>query len=101
MDPAQVHKVEKQLMQSKEEHEMEIRGIQNQAEQMKAEVSELKNATTHSIAHSSGRVHSLQVRATNPSPCPARIFPYGSRKLLCGQEGHASLLRLSPSRPTP
>jgi len=74
---AQVHKVDKQLMQSKEEHEMEIRGIQNQAEQIKAEVSELKNATVHSIAHSSGRVHVLQANSlsTTSLHSPPPLLP--------------------------
>lgn len=57
----QVHKLEKQLLRSKEELEAEIRRIQAQAEQIKAEVYELKNTTSHSIATSLGRVHTLQV----------------------------------------
>ena len=62
-----MHKLEKLLTRSKEEQEVEIRAIQAQAEQIKAEVAELKNATSHSIAHSSGRVQMLQVRHLLPA----------------------------------
>ena len=62
----QVRKAEKQLTQSKEEHEMEIRNIQAQAEHIKDDVTQLKNATSHSIADSSDRIHKLQVRETSP-----------------------------------
>ena len=57
----QVHKAEKRLTHSKEEHEIEIRAIQAQAEHIRDEVCELKNATSHSIADSSDRIHRLQV----------------------------------------
>lgn len=57
----QVHKAEKRLMHSKEEHETEIRAIQAQAEHIRDEVCELKNATSHSVADSSDRIHRLQV----------------------------------------
>lgn len=59
--PSQVHKAEKQLTYSKEEHDIEIKSIQAQAEHIKDEVGQLKSATSHSIADSSDRIYRLQV----------------------------------------
>lgn len=57
----QVNKLEKQLTHCKEEQESEIRVIQAEAERIKGEVAGLKDANSHSVAHSASRVRALQV----------------------------------------
>lgn len=57
----QVHKAERQLTETKEQREREIRSLQVEVERIRGEDLNMKNATSHNVAGSADSLHKAQV----------------------------------------
>ena len=79
-----MRKAEKAVAACKEAGDTEVAAIQAQADRLRSEVGDLKNATSFSIAASHDRIHALQARFINVMRLVANLKPrFGSSMLVC------------------